>query len=247
MISFKQFLHENEYKQSVDAKEALEILRTKCTDALLHLDAPLWRGFKGAQGDFMVVNSEVVGRQSRNTTNYYTIILDHTLKGTDFPLRSKSIICANNENKGYARGFGTRYAVIPFNNAKMGLAPSYDFWETNVKMFGRSHRIETLNMYYKRLGLSANSWDEFKQSVLAQSVDRIRQEFSALTHFTGTQQDLIHEIESAYTPEVMNIVATTPAKFNYSDHKDREVWVQGSCLCIQEDAFHNLQKQLAAE
>ena len=64
-------------------------------------------------------------RISRNTSNYYTLIMDTSFKWAAYPKRSKSLICSINRTQ------GERYPhrVFPENGSQMGVCPSYDMWD----------------------------------------------------------------------------------------------------------------------
>ena len=64
-------------------------------------------------------------RISRNTSNYYTLILDHSKNWAKFPKRSKSIIC---ETKSIEAMFSEQFWIVPKNGAKIGMCPDVDFW-----------------------------------------------------------------------------------------------------------------------
>jgi len=70
---------------------------------------------------------KAIERKSANTNNYYTWLIDSDPAWSEFPKRSKSLICSSFES--YTFGFGdVIYRVIPFNDAKIGVASKSDFW-----------------------------------------------------------------------------------------------------------------------
>jgi hypothetical protein len=50
-----------DYKNSLSKDEAMEIIKTKCSDAFKNFDTPIWRGMRGEK-DCMMVDPLVFGR-----------------------------------------------------------------------------------------------------------------------------------------------------------------------------------------
>ncbi len=64
-------------------------------------------------------------RVSRNTFNYYTLIIDNSKLWSKYPKRSQSIICLNNS---YQKMIDYYYWIIPKNKAIIGECQEHDFW-----------------------------------------------------------------------------------------------------------------------
>lgn len=78
-------------------------------------------------------------RKSANTNNIYnSLVSSGILKSWEmYPKRNKSFICTN--SKTYASDYGSVMCVIPPDNTKLGLCPSFDFWysfKTNLEQIG---------------------------------------------------------------------------------------------------------------
>jgi hypothetical protein len=85
---------------------------------------PIYRGIDRG-GNILKVNPSKHERVSRNTENYYTLIIDNTWEG--FPKRGSSLICSTSKSR--AKTYGRAYRVIPTNkDALFGVAPERDVW-----------------------------------------------------------------------------------------------------------------------
>ena len=94
-------------------------------------DAPIYRGIYSRNqlelSNLMLFNPKVIERESANTHNYYTWIIDSSPDWEEYPKRSKSLICAT--DPWICENFGEQtYRVIPFNGAKIGKCTETDFW-----------------------------------------------------------------------------------------------------------------------
>jgi len=65
-------------------------------------------------------------RKSAHTKNYYTLIIDNSEKWSEYPDRSKGIVCSTGQSA--ASNYGDVYLVIPEGSPKVGIAPARDIW-----------------------------------------------------------------------------------------------------------------------
>jgi len=101
------------------------ILKTECSVALTS-KIKIIRYIQGAEGSILFGDSGKHTRISRNTKNYYTVLLDQILPDwRPFPARSKSFICTS-VLKG--QSITTDYTVYPVGDPLVGVCPSEDFW-----------------------------------------------------------------------------------------------------------------------
>lgn len=248
--TFKQFLSEQnppeQYKRSISGEEVIEILRTKCKDFLAGSpDRPLVRGMSGSDESY-IVHGEAGGRKSANTTNHYTAILNHTLGKKGYPLRSKSIICGNMENKEYARGFGDNlFAIIPFDGVKIGVCPTFDLWEVTLAKGLNTGverlKMETLNFWFDGARVPDSSFDEivdFIEQMFKQPVKSLNDHAKRLlTYFT--EGEVAEQLERAYGEECGFRLVTTK-DVNDLPLKRREMWVGGKCLAVPMEEYEHL-------
>lgn len=126
----------NEYTElrrgtTIPKEMALKFLSTKHKDSY---DSKLYI-FRGAYGygeyAYIDPSKSKEPRISRNTYNYYTLMMDNFQSWRKYPKRSKSIICTTDYR--YADGMGDVYYVFPENGAKIGVCPDEDIWNVIVK------------------------------------------------------------------------------------------------------------------
>lgn len=105
--------------------EAKAFLHRHCKKALE--STPIYRGTTTLEKNaaFFIQPSKFQ-RQSRNTSNHYTLLVDGSPEWKDYPKRSKSVICTSDEY--YARHYGQAFRVFPVDGSKIGICPSSDFW-----------------------------------------------------------------------------------------------------------------------
>ena len=119
---------------ALDKEQAKEILLTQCKQTINYIrNKPndfIYRGFgKHITASMLTKNnySLVVPfkRESRNTYNFYTLIIDHDPAWQKFPPRSKSLICSTTND---LMSYGKMRIVIPFDQTKFGVCDGPDIW-----------------------------------------------------------------------------------------------------------------------
>jgi len=243
-MRFKEFLLAEEeaarYKKSIPARDVEKMLNEHCKDAMKLFHRPIWRGMTSGS-DAMIIHGEAGGRTSANTSNYYTVIMDKFLPYFGYPKRSKSIICANNENKDYTRGFGARYAIFPYDDVSIGVCQSYDLWETPSFKIGKcpdKRSIESWNSFYRRNGLSPDSWEEFKDS-LEEKMQGDSEESHNLLEWFGPIEKISSVFEQAYSPENLGLELTNSANID-KIRGSHELWIGGPCIAISQDVWDEM-------
>lgn len=127
MTTFKQFVDSGSSRsKSISEEQALELIKSHCMDFVKNAKVIPVRGISGRNSKFLSVDPSSMIRTSRNTRNYYTLLLDNLSSWSKYPKRSESIICSNDING--ASSFGTPYLVIPYDNAKWGVCHFNDLW-----------------------------------------------------------------------------------------------------------------------
>jgi hypothetical protein len=165
VISFKEFLKEAVITKwafkDVSPDQAISIIEKDCTSfkKALENDCLIYRGFKiDYDNDSPLVSKSTVidstgsVRTSRDSNNIYQLALDKLLSERGMPTRSSSFICSTNVDT--ARGYGQFRVMIPFDGAKIALAPEEDFLqlEIDTEFFGRN----TLDNLCDNFGLWLN-------------------------------------------------------------------------------------------
>ncbi len=134
----------------ISKKEIDTFLKTKCPIAY-NSPVKIYRGVDTTK-KFMFGDSRLSERQSNNTANYYTLLIDNILpEWKDYPKRSKSFICTNNEE--YTTIFGELYQVFPVGDPLIGICPVHDIWMSFIP------EINTLPLFCDFLDILANKFN----------------------------------------------------------------------------------------
>ncbi len=88
-------------------------------------NSQVFRGIEGGPA-YGYIDPSNFKRESAHTKNYYTLIIDNSDKWSEYPDRSKSIVCTTGQRA--ASNYGDTYLVIPEGSPKVGIAPARDIW-----------------------------------------------------------------------------------------------------------------------
>lgn len=136
----------NEGRGKILTKDnTIKLLKKHCKRAIASYNRGdiLYRG-SPAEGEYLYYDtSNSPPRRSRNTSNYYTYIIDNAPQWKSYPKRSMSLICTTSPVK--ARGYGETYNVFPYDSAPIGMVTSNDFWDGFTPMLGKGMDLNHLN------------------------------------------------------------------------------------------------------
>jgi hypothetical protein len=256
-ITFKEFLAERAFDKepdyhSLDIESAIAILNKNCKDALwmLELNRPFWRGFakhiKAANSGFATVDTSATERESQNTSNYYTVILDNNPLMKGFPKRSRSFIGSSNYLRADDfRWGGSVYAMIPFDNVPIGYVGKSDMWDTIIRLFGEIQYIKNFNLMFSRMGLEPNiaSFRKFSNR-LAEGDEKALEAFKNVFTKADTnfkKVSFLDQIFQAYSPEKTGHKTFTTATMpDNLKKKNSEVWVGGKIILMTKAMWDKL-------
>lgn len=233
-------LHEiKQYKTDLDAEAAWKLIEKHCKDALKDLDTPIVRGMKAFPSGCGKIDGSAGERKSANTTNYYTTILDHVL-GPDFPRRSKSIICANWENRRTAEGYGDVHAIFPYDGVKIGVCPEDDMWHTIIEFGpGQRKQIYKLNDEFRFQQLPEDSFAGIVKG-LEKLVDYFHSRNNQHSWYGFKPGQVEEQLTKAYKAPFK--ATTTKNSAVYNDGKWHEVWIGGPCIAINMQLYKKMMK-----
>lgn len=250
-MKFEEFLKES-YKEKISKDEVLDILRNNNPDNILY------RGMNNS-GDYCLITGEDGHRRSANTHNYYTIIIDHILKGTDYPLRSKSIICSKSWSK--AEDFSREsnqsiYVIIPLKGTKVACVNDHDIWDLKFKTRGLKDDLITLNDCYKLFSISDTNYHDFIDSLTALIEDKDnksakfsdyrKEQYEFLKSIFNDSKNVEKDVISLYKNITNQFSLHNNAYENPNEsHKFHEYWVGGKCLAIKRDIYNELIKEIS--
>ena len=105
------YLNENR-SQEITEDQFDNLLEKNCSDIIKiykQTGEYIYRGLSGGRSPYIHIDPTKSIRKSRNTSNFYTIMFDEILPSwKQYPLRSKSIICATSIK--VAMSYGKRSA-----------------------------------------------------------------------------------------------------------------------------------------
>ena len=149
-IAFKDL---ERYMKDCDIHTAFDVIKKHCS-----MKYYLYRGFETAKydtNDFFIIDTKKGKRSSKNTTNYYTVILDNIFDTVPsykyFPKRSESIICTT--SKMTASHYGTPYVILPFKETILGSVTEDDIWRKDVTINGYTFKINEWNDIFEAMDL----------------------------------------------------------------------------------------------
>ena len=253
MTTFKKFLEAAvgpapTFTQ-LDVEAAIDMLRTHCKNALWMLDEnkPIYRGesyFVGVlEHGFATVDTTATKRESENTTNYYTEILDNTPSRAHFPKRSRSFIASF--SKGRAEDFARAdwdaapgtiynksvYVIVPFDDTLIGCVNKADMWDTMVSVYGEKTTINDMNHKYNHAQIDPR-WEDFvetNEQIKAKDGAKLRRMQTAFRGFDESL-DFLEVLDNAYSPQATGHTVHTTA--NLPHDTEGEVWIGGKCVII---------------
>lgn len=177
-------MHNKEYNinDEDDHRELISFIKDNCKNYINYVKKNgnkglLYRGIGNGLNNIAVLKDySDKTRISANTSNYYTVILDHYLAKRNLPLRSKGVICTNDLFK--ASRYGTKFLVIPLDDVKQyGICTYPDIWEVPLKLDGYKDqlRLRMINDYFDALKISFESYDVI--------VDRLSKRLDSICEF----------------------------------------------------------------
>ena len=228
----------------MDPDDIMEKLFTHCNEAISFgfLKFPIWRGFRSLNEPFKELDSSVGERESQNTSNHYTLLLDNSPYMSGWPKRSKSFICTSDPS--YASGYGKIYMLIPFDGVKIAVCPYRDFWFTPLKLpeFGHQYGgdyhcdMSGFTEWLDSLGLPATSFEDMVSYTLTDNFMRNIADYKA----NIPPQKFIPYLQMRLQPKLTRLKLMTIPEYAAAKPKQREVWFSGPCYAIKADFLRKI-------
>ena len=282
MITFKQYLTEAVVKKwqtdSISMKDAIELLNAHCKSGLSSVTngGILFRGFNGsaARGKkYMLVDSSVGIRTSRDSNNAYQLMMDTSSEMTAFPSRSKSFICSTSLRTAYVfaqSDIDNTMVMIPFDGTTLGICAGDDMFakSVNSKYLVRSSVEElskTVVNFISNFPGSPNYLKKGAKITDAALCNRILSKCNYVelvqaleSHGFKNAKGLANEIITKYPKDkrfnAMSDIIITPktlkvktATIGSALPRDREVWFSGKAIMINIVEFNKILKTMEAQ
>lgn len=241
-MRLRKFINEGRSK-SITIEEAVETIKNKCTDFIKN-GSIVYRGVDDARNAALIVSPANFERKSRNTSNYYTLLMDNLPAWKSYPKRSKSIICATDIE--YASNMGYAYRVYMFDGSKIGVCPTNDLWE--------SFRldVDSLEIFNDCIGMMINKFTDYDDSdivtyndllQLFNKFDEHKSSFNIDRHtfptyfdfklfepYFNTDVEFIDFAKEIFDPERHKFKLQNTRTFR--NIKEREVWTDGTSILL---------------
>lgn len=165
--NFTSFLLNEGRTETLTQEHALAMIDKHCSNYLKNAKrssaSVIYRGIRsGSRDHFLYGDSSLHTRESANTTNHYTMLVDHMLPSwKPYPNRSESFICTTAR---FAAGaYGIPYTVFPYDGTTVGICPRSDFWNSFPKL-STILGIDSMNHFNELLEIIYNEFvhDELK-------------------------------------------------------------------------------------
>jgi hypothetical protein len=247
------------YRKEITATEAVELIKKHCKN--VDFNKPLYRGMGYTKlRDYLLIEGQKGGRQSQNTSNHYTLIIDKLLKDyhSYAPQRSKSIICTNSIKK--AHNYGNSYIILPFDDTEIGMCEHDDMWESYVRLAGMNLQISEMNLFLKKIIKSPKSYQEIVDAIATDMKSDKPSSFAQKMLDTYIEdynideddedldyKEIVEEsLYTAYDPEhALNMKFGTYKELNISDiDTDHEFWIGGKVIAIHYLEWKYILRQL---
>jgi hypothetical protein len=260
MKTFIQFIQEASVtpikSDQLDPQEAIEVIKKNCSDSLWmfkHETATILRGEKrqssilGKNG-IAIIDTSKSERKSATTSNWYTLIIDNSPEYKNYPKRSQSLICTNDIEA--AKAYGSTMAIIPFNDAKIGVVNEPDIWDKMITMGGEKMDLVHANSYFdmlKEFGLSDTNWQSFiefdkKLKTDKKFKDSVKKSVKG-TPIESLLDDFVNKVRKVF--DNLEFVLLTPKQYREDPPGvGTEIWIGGKVVCLRLNVFKSLSYQI---
>lgn len=223
-MKLKDILLESRRTRDIDIKTAESIFQKRCKGfmKMSENDTFIYRHITGFRGDFGWISPSNHTRVSRNTANYYTLLIDNSPSWVRYPKRSKSVICRSDTPLREKRN---AHLIIPFDGATLGICPEFDFWE--------SFNIYSMKRFNQKIAYTVKN----KTGIVLDKTPDKNEFFNAIKKVSDSNGWLssydtyLEELEDFLDPNKNGFsIDTWPSK---KIPTDREVWTDKDCLIIR--------------
>ena len=232
--------------REMSMEEAVDTYMANCADFPIRdtVHDGLYRGLNRMPDTFRcgVIDPSATARNSKDNTNHYNLILANSPDWADYPDRLRSVIFTNSID--IAGDYGDVYYMVPFDDAKLAVAPFTDIWDCFPGIVAvTGFTFNGLNALFKDAGVPDDSWESMKGAM-----DRKYEEWKTNPrpeHMLFNKLFTRCSTEDISWDEVLGLLMR-PADRNFYTTYDRarvmradhnEVWTDGKCLLVARKAM----------
>ena len=255
-----EFITEREvisYQSSVlGVDDAVAMLNAHCRQSLAMIHTPLWRGMRNHRQPIISIDPSTGLRQSENTSNYYTVLMDNSPYFAGWPKRSRSLVCSTSRQ--YANAFadewgddGVLYAIFPSDGVKIAVCPGKDMWDTTIKLprlgvaFGKGKRYGDMSVFNNVLQRRFRLPDAYALIQQAVKTPEFAERLASFIHQSAPAEqknslqpgEFLDYLQQQMAPANTGFELMSIADFSSSPPKNRECWVSGPVVAIRQDMY----------
>lgn len=220
--------------------------------------------YRGLNSDFKYGFIEPANftRESANTSNHYTLLIDNSENWSEYPKRSESVVCTTSRER--AIMYGDPYLIFPLPGAEIGVCSDVDIWDSFPYLqrkigFDNLDSLNNTFMYLAELcfekGNLSENWpelrDELEKIPDCERFNEIYQTGEVRKNFPQYVKSRLIELARTYYPNYTNFYEMIkdlldPQKNNFELEElkagltlpsNREVWTDSPCLLVAESYF----------
>lgn len=232
-MKFKNYLNEGRSK-GVSHKEAYDLLTKNCMQSVRKwFDGHKIFRATESKNDFLFFDGGIEPRISRNTLNYYTLVINNHPSWKKFPKRE--LICSGGSGaRALAHGAGrtNKYQVFPYDGAKIGICSEDDIWQSfkNIQKAGFIDASEFNEWLYDKFNLPDDTWIGF-----IEETDTIE--------FVSKYGDTLYDyIIGMLDPKQNGFKLQTISRYNVKQEENVEVWTDSKCVLIGMGVVNSMMK-----
>jgi hypothetical protein len=236
-MKLKYFLLTEGRTQKLSEEDFYQKVKSQCSDILntYKKGRYYFRGITDFSQKFGLVKPKNFERVSRNTDNYYTLLMDNLPSWKSFPKRSKSIIFTSDKEMGAS--YGNSYILFPKNGAKIGKAPDQDIWYSFVDL-GR--KFDKSNFILSDFNDFINN--EIKHQNKPKTYDELKLIMQNTEFIYESGKSLWDVFVPLFDPKRNNFSIISPK--TPVDSRIVELWTDADCYVMlywkYEERFNNL-------
>lgn len=258
-MKFNEFLHEallkTDFLKKIDKDKAIELINKHCKST--DYNYALVRGMHD-KGDYLDIDAAKIKRDSHSGNNLHTIAFDYNFKKDGYPLRSSSLICATSDLSQMAKGYGTLYKIIPYDDVKLAISDDADIFnavnndikmEVADMMGGVSDTLKLKNSYVR-----INSLEHLKDIIDNTDLTLTDRQYDDLWAYALKIVDYIDRDKLSNKDHVYKSILElyNPKHYDFNlikineidKFKKREVWFSGKCIAVKMSVWDELEKDL---
>lgn len=231
---------------------------------------PIFRGMEYS-GDLILGDGSKMKRQSHNTMNIYTEVIDKIPSWKRLPKRSNSFICSTDIERAsmYKRSGHGLYLVIPLENQIIGSGIGWDFWfdfEDGIKKYASMVFISNLHVLNKTFVLLFFRIFRKNLDLSKDYIPQLSLMYDEINKMSDEEaKKMINNLKYESIEEVNIITHIRKKKFSFLEHmnkildpklndikgykhkdlpkENQEVWLSGKVLFLEHDYLIKLQQE----